>query len=256
MMELPAPPPLDPARHALFLDFDGSIVDFAPTPDTVMVKPGTIALLEKASRRLGGALAIVTGRHIADVDRYLAPLVLPASGVHGREFRPRVGDMRDDPPPPDIEHARNRLAAAMKQGDPIDLEDKGSALVLHFRKHPEERARADALSRAAVEGLDSLHVMAGHAIFEILQRGVTKGRALRRFMRRPPFAGRIPVFVGDDVTDEDGLRAAAAEGGFGVKIGPDETNALYRLPDTEAVHNWLSRLTVAPKPGTLVTAER
>jgi trehalose 6-phosphate phosphatase len=94
-MELRPPPPLDPDRHALFLDFDGSIVDFAPTPDTVVVRPATIALLEKVSRGLGGALAIVTGRHIADVDRHLAPLVLPASGVHGREFRPRVGDMRE-----------------------------------------------------------------------------------------------------------------------------------------------------------------
>ena len=100
-------------------------------------------------------------------------------------------------------------------------------------------------------------MMAGHAIFEILQRGITKARALRRFMRRPPFAGRIPVFVGDDVTDEDGLRAAAAEGGFGVKIGPDDTNAAYRLPDTRAVHEWISRLTAAePTAGTLVAAGR
>ena len=105
-------------------------------------------------------------------------------------------------------------------------------------------------------GLDTLHVMAGHAIFEILQRGITKGRALRRFMRRPPFAGRIPVFVGDDATDEDGMRAAAAEGGFGVKIGPEETAAAYRLPDTEAVHNWLSRLTKSrPRRGTLAQRE-
>jgi trehalose 6-phosphate phosphatase len=256
-MELRPPPPLDPQRHALFLDFDGSIVDFAPTPDTVIVKPGTIELLDEAGRRLGGALAIVTGRRVADVDRHLAPLVLPASGVHGREFRPRMGDMRDDPPPPDIERARRRLADALARDDPVDLEDKGSAIVLHFRRHPEARARAGELARMAIEGLDSLHVMAGHSIFEILQRGVTKGRALRRFMRRPPFAGRIPVFVGDDLTDEDGLRAAAAEGGFGVKIGPDETDASYRLTDTEAVHSWLSRLTIpATKPGTLVTAGR
>lgn len=255
-MELPRPPPLDAARHALFLDFDGSIVDFAPTPDTVVVKPGTIDLLEKVSRRLGGALAIVTGRHVADVDRHLAPLILPASGVHGREFRPRVGDMRDDPPPPDIERARRRIADALVRDDPVDLEDKGSAIVLHFRRHPEARTRADELARSAIEGLDSLHVIAGHAVFEILPRGITKGRALRRFMRRPPFAGRIPVFVGDDVTDEDGLRAAAAENGFGVKIGPDETGAAYRLPDTRAVHEWISRLTAGAKPGTLVTAGR
>jgi trehalose 6-phosphate phosphatase len=236
------PPPLDPRRHALFLDFDGSIVDFAPTPDTIVLMSGTIPLLEDVSDRLGGALAVVTGRHIADVDRHLAPLLLPASGVHGREFRPRPGDERDDPVPAEIEHARRRLKAALAPDNLIRLEDKGSALVLHFRAHPDQRGRAEALAGDAARGLGTLHVMAGHAIFEILQRGITKGRALRRFMRRPPFAGRIPVFVGDDATDEDGMRAAAAGGGFGVKIGPEETVAAYRLPDTAAVHAWLSRL--------------
>lgn len=245
MIENIRPPPLDPARHALFLDFDGSIVDFAPTPDTIVLRPGTIALLENVSRRLGGALAVVTGRRIADVDRHLAPLLLPASGVHGREFRPRPGDLRDDPPPGEIDEARRRLMTAMRPDDRVTLEDKGTALVLHYRTHPEARERAQALANDALHGLDTLHVLAGHAVFEILQRGITKGRALRRFMRRPPFAGRIPVFVGDDATDEDGMRAAATEGGFGVKIGPEETVAAYGLPDTAAVHSWLSRLTNA-----------
>lgn len=248
-MENIPPPPLDPRRHALFLDFDGSIVDFAPTPDTIVLMPGTIALLENLSRRLGGALAVVTGRHIADVDRHLAPLLLPASGVHGREFRPRPGDERDDPIPAEIEQARKRLSAALGSNDPIRLEDKKSALVLHFRSHPDQRGRAEALATDAALGLETLHVMAGHAIFEILQRGITKGRALRRFMRRAPFAGRIPVFVGDDATDEDGMRAAAAEGGFGVKIGPEDTAAAYRLPDTAAVHDWLSRLKGTARTG-------
>lgn len=251
------PPPLDPRHHALFLDFDGSIVDFAPTPHTIALRPGTIELLENVSRRLDGALAIITGRHIADIDRHLAPLILPASGVHGREFRPRVGDVRDDPLSSEVDRARRRLIELLRKDDPIDLEDKGSALVLHYRRHPEQRERAERLSQAAIEGLDTLHVLTAHGVFEILQRGITKARALRRFMRRPPFAGRTPVFVGDDVTDEDGLRAAAAEGGFGVKIGPEETAAAYRLPDTEAVHSWLRRLTRAALPsGTVVTAGR
>lgn len=248
-MENIPPPPLDPARHALFLDFDGSIVDFAPTPDTIVLRPGTIALLDNLSRRLGGALAVVTGRHISDVDRHLAPLLLPASGVHGREFRPRPGDERDDPVTAEIEQARQRLRVAVGSDDRIRLEDKGTALVLHYRAHLEQRGRAEAFAADAVRGLDTLHVLAGHAVFEILQRGITKGRALRRFMRRPPFMGRIPVFVGDDATDEDGMRAAAAEGGFGLKIGPEDTVAAYRLPDTAAVHNWLSRLKGAARTG-------
>jgi trehalose 6-phosphate phosphatase len=147
--------------------------------------------------------------------------------------------VRDDPPSAEIEQARQRLAAAIGKGDPLMLEDKGSALVLHFRAHPEQGERARVLAAEAVRGLDTLHVLPGHAIFEILQRGITKGRAIRRFMHRPPFAGRIPVFVGDDATDEDGMRAAAALGGFGVKIGPEETAGKYRLPDTAAVHRWL-----------------
>lgn len=257
MTEDKAPPPLDPARHALFLDFDGSIVDFALGPDAIVLKPGTIALLENLSRRLDGALAIISGRRIADIDRYLAPLQLPASGVHGLEFRPNPRDMRGAPLSDELSEARRRLAADIGPADPIFLEDKAGALVLHYRAHPEQRGRAEALAQAAARRLDTLRVMSGHAIFEIVQRNITKGKALRRFMRRAPFQGRIPLFVGDDETDEDGFRAAAAEGGFGVKIGPEETAAAYRLPDTEAVHVWLGRLTGTGLPaGTPALSER
>lgn len=255
MESLDPPPLLEPDRHALFLDFDGSIVDFASRPDQIALPPGTIALLKNLHHRLGGALAIVTGRHIADIDRYLAPLLLPASGVHGREFRPRAGDIRDDPLSGEIEKARNRLAASLAPHDALFLEDKGSALVLHFREHPKEGERARTLADKAVLGLDALHVLAGHAVFEILQRGITKGRALRRFMHRPPFDGRIPVFVGDDATDEDGMRAAAEMGGFGVKIGPEETAAAYRLSDTGAVHAWLGRLMATDREPELLVEE-
>jgi trehalose 6-phosphate phosphatase len=251
------PPPLEPARHALFLDFDGSIVDFAPKPDMIVLRPGTIALLENASRRLGGALAIVSGRQIADLDRHLAPLKIPASGVHGLEFRPSFGDLSAAPLSNELDEARRRLTGAIGPTDRIFLEDKGGALVLHYRAHPDQRGRAERLARNATRDLDTLRVMAGHAIFEILQRHITKADALQRFMRRPPFHGRIPVFVGDDATDEDGFRAAAAEGGFGVKIGPGKSAAAYRLQGSEAVHQWLSRLTGASLPaGTAAASER
>jgi trehalose 6-phosphate phosphatase len=125
-------------------------------------------------------------------------------------------------------------------GDPLLVEDKGAAIVLHFRKHPQQALRAEALARAAVEGLSDLHVVAGHAIFELRQHGITKAEAIARFMAEPPFARRAPVFVGDDVTDEDGFRAAAASGGFGVKVGPGKTVASYRLGTVASVHAWLS----------------
>jgi trehalose 6-phosphate phosphatase len=251
------PPILDPVRHALFLDFDGSLVDFAMRPDEIVVRPETIHVLERLFRRFGGALAIVTGRHIADVEEHLAPLKIPASGVHGVEFRSKPDEIRIAPISEELEEVRRRLADAVPRHDPVYVEDKGEAFVLHFRQHPDQEARAGRIAEEVVEGLDTLQAVKGHAIFEIRQRDITKANAVRRFMRRPPFHGRTPVFVGDDVTDEDGMREAAAEGGFGVKIGPGRTFAAYRLPDTSAVHNWLSRLTEGRTfGGTVAVSER
>jgi trehalose 6-phosphate phosphatase len=241
-MDRSEPPPLDPDRHALFLDFDGTFVDFAPHPDAIALRPGSIELLHRVSRRLGGALAVISGRRVADLDRFLAPLQLPACGVHGQEFRPLPGDLRLRFPSPQLEQARHRLAATIAPDDPILLEDKESALVLHFRARPEQQGRAERLAREAVAGLSDLYALRGHAIYEIRERGVSKADALRLFADAPPFSGRLPVFVGDDTTDEDGFLAAAAAGGFGVKAGPGATAAEWRLPDVAAVHNWLAAL--------------
>jgi trehalose 6-phosphate phosphatase len=240
MRELPPPPPLDPDRHALFLDFDGTLVDFAPAPEKIVLRPGTVALLERLSRMLGGALAVVTGRRIADLDRHLAPLVLPASGVHGQEIRSATGETEWIPPPAEIEEARRRLSHAVRPGDPLLFEDKEAALVLHFRNYPDQRERAEALAREAVAGLDPLRVVAGHGVFEINESGVTKARAIRILAARPPFAGRVAVAVGDDRTDEDAIEATQSIGGFGVKVGSGATTAYYRLADIDAVHAWLS----------------
>lgn len=242
MTEDTAPPRLDPSRHALFLDFDGTLVDFAPTPDAIEVRPGTTEMLARISERLGGALALISGRRVADLDRFLSPLVLPASGVHGQEMRATAGEaLRVSPPSPELDAARARIAEALRPDDPIALEDKGGSLVLHFRRHPEEHGRAGTLARQAVEGLDALHAVEGHAIFEVRQKGVSKAGAIVSLSGYSPFAGRLPVFIGDDSTDEDGFRAAADSGGFGIKVGAGETAARYRLADVAAVHGWLAR---------------
>jgi trehalose 6-phosphate phosphatase len=250
MTALPPPPPLDTDRHALFLDFDGTLVDFAPKPDLIALRPGTIALLENLNRRLASALAVVTGRRIADLDRYLSPLVLSASGVHGQELRLIPGETEWVPPPAEMEEARRRLKHAIEPGDPLLLEDKGSALVLHFRKHPDQRERAAALAREAVTGLRPLHVVPGRGVYEINERSVTKARAIYIFAARPPFLDRVAVAIGDDETDENAIEAAQAIGGFGVKVGPGRTHARYRLPDIDAVHRWLSGLRADPGSGT------
>jgi trehalose 6-phosphate phosphatase len=250
------PPPLDSLRHALFLDFDGSLVEFALTPDRIVVLPETIALLASASKSLQGALAIVSGRQISDIDRHLAPLRLPVSGVHGLEFR-NTGETMKVTISGELQRARRRLSSHIGADDPIFMEDKGGALVLHYRAHPDQRTRAEALAREAVVGLDTLSVIGGHSIFEIRQRDITKADAVDRFMAIPPFGGRTPVFVGDDLTDEDGMRAAANRGGFGVRIGPGKSAAAYRLADTHAVHRWISLLAgSSPPPGTVAVQQR
>jgi len=237
------PPTLDPKRHALYLDFDGTLVEFAPEPDAIVLRPGTAALLEKLNAKLGGALAIVSGRKLDDIDRHLAPLALAASGVHGQELRHAPGGPRADvTPPAELEMVRRRLRRALKPGDPLRLEDKGGALVLHFRQHPDQRERAEALARDAAEGLKALHVVPGHGIFEVLARGVNKGRAVALLAARAPFAERVPVYVGDDRTDEDAIRAVQQVGGFGVKVGAGETAARYRLADVDAVHAWIAKI--------------
>ena len=149
MTEEKAPPSLDPARHALLLDFDGSLVDFALTPDAIVVRPETIALLGRLSQRLNGALAIVSGRQIADIDRRLAPLKLSISGVHGLEFRLGGGETTKAPVSGELAEARRRLAQELGPNDRILLEDKGGALVLHIRANPDQRARAERLARRA-----------------------------------------------------------------------------------------------------------
>ena len=236
------PPSLDPGLHALFLDFDGTLVDFAPTPESIKLRLGSRELLERVSRRLNGALAVVSGRKIADLDRFLAPLELPSSGVHGQEFRPAPGDLRVRPATPEFDIARRRLSAALRPDDPLLIEDKGGSLVVHYREHPDLRGRAKAIASAAVSGLDDLHTVEGHYIFEIRQRGVTKAIALELFSDQPAFRKRMPVFVGDDTTDEDGLRAAGRAGGFGIKVGPGATEADFCLRDVSSVHEWLARL--------------
>ena len=237
-MTAPSPPDLDPQRHALFLDFDGTLVDFAPEPDAIRLRPGSGELLQALHERMGGAVALISGRRIANLDMHLKPLKLPAAGVHGHEIR--VGEeVRSTADSDSMRTARQRLKEAVGDGDPLRIEDKGAALVLHFRKAPDQAARAERLARGAADGLADIEVMRGNAIVELRLKGRHKGDAIGELADMEPFAGRVPVFVGDDTTDEDGFKAVQEAGGFGVKVGQGSTTAHYRLADISAVHDWL-----------------
>jgi len=216
-MELPS---LDSNKIALLLDVDGTLIDIKPSPSEVHVSAELRDLLQRLSRQLGGALALVSGRPIVDIDRLFAPLELPTIGGHGAETRLRPGEIVHGAPP--LPHdMRRQLAGAAKPGSGIVVEDKGYSLALHYRNVPHHedhlRASIDA-ERAAFPG-EATEVQSGKFVFEVKRPGVTKGQAVRELMTNPPFAGRRPVFIGDDVTDESVFAVLPELKGVGFSVG-------------------------------------
>ena len=232
---------LDPGC-ALFLDFDGTLVDLAPEPDAVVVTPGLIDTLAGIRTQLGGALAVVSGRAVAAIDTFLHPLDLPVAGVHGSERRGVDGHMTLLPAPrlDAVEHA----AAALVNAHPgLSLEAKRGALALHYRQAPQLESLCREVMRAAVSASPGVALLEGKMVFEAKSVGASKGLAIESFLREPPFAGRRPVFFGDDSTDEAGFAAAQQAGGIGVKVGAGATQARHRIagPDRlrRALTAWL-----------------
>ncbi len=238
-------PPLPPWSAALFLDLDGTLAPLAPRPEDVRLDAPLLDSLRLLQERLGGALALISGRPIAQLDALVAPLRLPAAGVHGAQRRDAAGRLHaasGEPPA----SAQAVAARWVTRHPSLRLELKPAAFALHFRAAPElgpdcARAVRDALrDEPAWEAID------GHCVVEVRARGVHKGQALEAFLDEAPFAGRQPVFIGDDVTDEDAIAAAQARGGLGIKVGAGATAAQHRLADPVAVGRWLARWATAP----------
>ncbi|MCE7027499.1 trehalose-phosphatase [Jiella avicenniae] len=234
------PPAIDPTRHALFLDFDGTLVDLVDDPTEVALAGDRIERLAEMTERLSGALAIVSGRRIADLDRFLAPLAFAAAGVHGLERRREPGGETEFLMQPEaLDPIRDALAPMLEENRRLQLEDKGTALVLHYRTAPDLAEAAKSVMRHAVEGRDDLVVMEGDNIVEVHPAGMDKGKALADFMAAAPFGGRIPVYLGDDTTDEFALKIVTEMRGIAIKVGGKESVAEYRLADVVDVHHWL-----------------
>ena len=211
---------LDVKSIALLLDVDGTMIDFGPSPREVLVSDGLRDSLTRLSGQGGGALALVSGRPIGDLDLLFAPLKLPAIGGHGAEMRVRDGDVvRSAAPLPD--GLRRNLADAATPDSGVIVEDKGYSLALHYRQAPqqEDRVRAHiAAGRAAFPG-EATEVLPGNSMLEVKRPNVSKGDGVRALMSHPPFAGRMPVFIGDDVTDESVFAVLPAFGGKGFSVG-------------------------------------
>lgn len=243
-------------RIAVFSDFDGTLVEIADTPDAVTVPDSLRGRLDRTIAALDHAFAVITGRQIADVDRYLAPLELPVAGAHGAQRRRADGSMVALAPE-SIATAKaiaEALAPFATAHDGLLLEAKDGAVALHYRQAPDLAAMCRSAIDKAVADHPDFHVTEGKMVYEARPTTVDKGEALRAFMREAPFAGRVPIFIGDDVTDEDAFRVAQELGGLGIKIGEGETAARLRVADIAAAHELLSGLARLATEGRLTPA--
>jgi len=226
---------LDPAETALFLDFDGTLAPIVARPEMAAMAPVTRKALRAAQAACGGAVALVSGRSLADLERLSAPLGLPLAGSHGLERKDASGRVHG------FEATENPMVAAALEAyagrHDLLLERKPAGLALHFRNRPELEAEARALAAEIAEG-HGLRIIQGHMVSELTQAGVNKGTAVAAFMAEPPFAGRRPVAVGDDTTDEDAIAAAQDLGGTGVRIGGTDSYAAVRFDTIDDFLAW------------------
>lgn len=235
-------PPALTSDLALFLDFDGTLVEIAPSPDAIVVPKGLAGILAETARFLDGALAIVSGRPLDDVTAHLSPLVVPGSGSHGVERR--LADGTTAAPDPEISRAAAEINAGVQREigtrPGLLFEDKPWSAALHYRGAPGLEQAAIAAMRNVVSTYPGWEVIVGKMIVEARFAGFSKASAVNDFMQETPFSGRMPVFIGDDRTDEDGMRAAEALGGYGIKVGAGDSVARYRLNDPQDVWNYLA----------------
>ena len=226
---------------ALFLDFDGTLVRIVERPDLVVVTPEVRAVVERLIAATGGAVALLSGRPLGEIDGFLAPLVLPGAGSHGAERRDCSGTFV-----PVARQAKALAGAgarirAYAQTHGLLLEEKSGGFAVHFRAEPDLEIPTRALVSEIALGDAGLRAIHGHMVAELALAGVDKGAALDAFMGEAPFVGRVPVAIGDDTTDEDAFRAAQARGGLGIRIGGTETCARGRFETIDAFHDWLIR---------------
>lgn len=234
---------LDLTQHAVFLDFDGTLVPIVARPQDVWLADESRQMLERLIAATGGAVAMISGRGIADLQSHLRDLPVALSGSHGLEFAlpgAAVSAASGDAPALDATLAD---LGPLAGSEALLLERKPGAVALHYRNRPDlaETCRSAVARAAETHKLRCLH---GNMVSEAVLPGVDKGTALRRFMEHPPFKDRIPLMIGDDTTDEDGFAAAQALGGCGLRIGGTDSCAQYRVATMQQALSWLSRLVI------------
>lgn len=244
-------PAINPGDTAFFFDVDGTLASLQPTPELVTVPADVCNHLQLLYQQSGGAVAIISGRPLLQIDQLFAPALLPAAGVHGAERRDNQGIITRMMPGTELlAEAEQRLKQGIAELPGVRLEKKGIAFALHYRQAPQFAEHARGLAQSVVSLIPELTLVAGKCVVELKPANIDKGKAIGQFMQSPPFHGRMPVFLGDDLTDEQGFSVVNDLGGISVKIGQGQSQAQYRLENTTEVHRWLaSVLKGAPDAG-------
>lgn len=248
-MSSPNPPPAPALDWCLFLDVDGTLIELTDTPSQTVADPDIKALLKDLRVRLEGAVALVSGRQIATLDQLFAPLVLPASGLHGIERRTAEGVLQGGTfVDSKLDDARAALQSFVEAHPGTLLEDKRRTVAIHFRMAPQAGVAARELAAGLLEKLGKHYqIQPGDMMLEIKPRGFSKATAIRAFMHEAPFSGRRPVFIGDDLTDQDGFPAVESMGGLSIGVG-DRVQGQYHLDTVADVRGWLKSITALHDP--------
>jgi len=234
----------------LFLDVDGTLLEIAATPDSVLVAASLQDLLDRLRIVLGGAVALISGRPIVDLDRLFGPRRWAAAGVHGLERRDSQGRWHSQNgfDVALVAQARDRLQQLADRLPGTILEDKGMSVALHYRQVPHLESRVQGEMRAILRALGSrLVLLEGRMVVELRLAGATKADAIREFLGEAPFKGRRPIFIGDDVTDEKALEVVRRLGGLSVAVG-DRVHAMLRVSSPRDVRVFLEELAEAGAP--------
>lgn len=237
------PPP--PQTHwAFFLDVDGTLIDIAEHPDAIQIDRPLLTLVERLFINCGGAVALVSGRTLADLEQRLNGLAIPAAGQHGLVRRDAAGGLHggDAVAPDALQRIRRRLALLIDRHPKLLLEDKWQSLALHYRQAPQLASYLHRLVHAIVaeEVGSGLAVQRGKFVLEVKPAHADKGSAIAAFLAEAPYHGRTPVFVGDDVTDEHGFAVVNRLQGISIKVGRGPSCANFRLRDVSALRAWLN----------------
>ncbi len=225
-----------PEHACLLLDLDGTLIDIAPTPDSVVVPPDLPGVLVALREQLGGGLAVISGRPIAQIDALLPGVPMAVAGEHGYAVRHSLdGSVECAAAEPISADFLDAAAALVARYPGALLERKARGFVLHYRLAPEAGPVFEAFLRERLSGWPAHRLASAHMAWEVKPSGIDKGRAVREILARAPFAGRVPVFVGDDVTDEDGMEVARAMGGMGLRVQE-------HFGDARGVRAWLAGL--------------